>query len=867
MTALRPIHQDLSGANILSLPAENTLDFLEVVFDCYQAKQLFAIIRPDVDPSEYGLEVRQVRLGGARKGWGRLDYNTERSDDPAQIVFTSGTEGRPKAIVLSHCNLADVVERLNAAMQVTNEIREYIGVPVTYSFGLGRVRAVAAAGGTFFLPQRFDPVEIRQMLEAGEINAISAVPSLWQVVLAAPQAIGEAGQHVRWIEIGSQYMTAADKAAMARLFPNARIIQHYGLTEASRTTFLDISASAGEVLESVGYATGSVELKITEEGAIAIRGNHGALGRLDEKGRLIPLTEKGWLITRDRGEIRDGCLYYLGRLDDQINVSGIKLGAEALEVEIATLVPAAAGRFAIVAVPDQMRGEAVLLALEEEIADHGALIAEAAKLSLERHGISAGGVLKRLTMPELPRTGTNKIRRREIRQHYHPEAVNQNARSPLALSEAEAQVAASWAAVLGTNEIGAAQSFFDLGGDSLSSMQIGLAMEASGFARSAVRATLEGRPLSEVAKLVLPEAETTGGGALPRRTVQGWGLSITRGIMALSVLLSHWGPGFFGRLGLEREAEAVLSIFYRMGTPGFAAVFGMGVGFFMLAEFADKRASVLARMRSSFRLVAGGLLLLALSKLALSALRGEEINSFTIAQDFYGVLAYYAVMLGTAPWWLPTLARMRSPVLSLIAIALGCWLLWQVSGALLPSVQVNNPLEWVRLMLAAGYNVFKLSAVAAVGAAAGWWLASQQDVARAGRQLLTLGCMGMVFALAVIVQAHGVGVFRSRGGDGVYVSLPGLALYLSLALLFLGAGLSLVRRWQVLPVALQSLLKLLIVVGGLALPIYVFHQLVIPIRSILVQLGLPGTLALTLAMGSFLVAMAYAGRRLWKMYF
>lgn len=310
MTALRPIHQDLSGANILSLPAENTLDFLEVVFDCYQAKQLFAIIRPDVDPSEYGLEVRQVRLGGARKGWGRLDYNTERSDDPAQIVFTSGTEGRPKAIVLSHCNLADVVERLNAAMQVTNEIREYIGVPVTYSFGLGRVRAVAAAGGTFFLPQRFDPVEIRQMLEAGEINAISAVPSLWQVVLAAPQAIGEAGQHVRWIEIGSQYMTAADKAAMARLFPNARIIQHYGLTEASRTTFLDISASAGEVLESVGYATGSVELKITEEGAIAIRGNHGALGRLDEKGRLIPLTEKGWLITRDRGEIRDGCLYY-----------------------------------------------------------------------------------------------------------------------------------------------------------------------------------------------------------------------------------------------------------------------------------------------------------------------------------------------------------------------------------------------------------------------------------------------------------------------------------------------------------------------------------------------------------------------------
>ncbi|NHX27178.1 AMP-binding protein, partial [Escherichia coli] len=151
-------------------------------------------------------------------------------------------------------NITDTVARLNTAMELDDSVREYVGIPVTYSFGLGRIRAIAAAGGAFYLPERFDPVEIREMLLAGEINAISAVPTLCRLILATPQVIGEAGRHVRWIEIGSQYMSGAEKAAMRDLFPNARIIQHYGLTEASRSTFLDVSAAPEDQLESVGTA-------------------------------------------------------------------------------------------------------------------------------------------------------------------------------------------------------------------------------------------------------------------------------------------------------------------------------------------------------------------------------------------------------------------------------------------------------------------------------------------------------------------------------------------------------------------------------------------------------------------------------------
>ena len=477
---------------MVAIAATSSVDFLESAFECYRTGQVFAICRPDTDLADRVATLTEWPAPQApRHGWARLDYTPVFDDAPAQIVFTSGTEGRPKAIVLSRRNLADVVVRLNEVMQVTPEIREYVGVPVTYSFGLGRARAVAAAGGAVYVPERFDPSEIRDLLEAGEINAISAVPSLWSLILANPAAIGEAGRRVRWIEIGSQYMSGADKAAMVRLFPEARIVQHYGLTEASRTTFLVVSSETGTALESVGQATGSAEVRLDPEGAIAIRGDHVAIGRLDDDGRLEPLTDAdGWLLTRDRGEIVDGRLHYRGRLDDQINVAGIKLAAEALEREIAALAPGAEGSFAVTGVPDAQRGEAVLLAVEDAAADRAELLAEAARIALGRRGIPARGALRTLRLADLPRTGTGKLRRAALRSDFatgEARAMRRLEAAPPAadipLDAAESRLAQTWRRVAGPVALTPGHSFYDAGGDSLSSVQIGLVMEAEGYGR------------------------------------------------------------------------------------------------------------------------------------------------------------------------------------------------------------------------------------------------------------------------------------------------------------------------------------------------------------------------------------------------
>ena len=868
---------DLRGKRVLALAASNTIPFLEQVFACWAENRLFAITRSPDALAGLGLSVEQITLAGPpASGWGRFSHVPNASGDPAQIVFSSGTEGRPKAILLSHRNLADVVLRLNQVMEVTEEIREYIGVPVTYSFGLGRARAVAAAGGAFFLPERFDPSQIREMLAAGEINAISAVPSLWRLVLADPQVLGDEGRKVRWIEIGSQHMSPEDKQAMRQLFPNARIIQHYGLTEASRTTFLDISRTSGAALDSVGKAVGTVELRITDEGAIAIRGDHVAMGQLAEDGALLPLTDaEDWLVTRDRGEIREGRLHYLGRLDDQMNLAGVKIGAEALEAEIRALVPLAGDAFAIAPVADPARGEAVLLAIEEAAADHAGLIEEAARLSLRRRGVQVGqgtgGALKVLHLDRLPRTGTNKIQRRLLAQEWQPAAMaaaNDPADLSLDLTEDEGRLAAIWARVIGSGDFSPASSFYDAGGDSLSSVQIGLVMEHENLPRPVIRATLEGRSLREAAAFLAATASLppASGQSLPDAARRSWAITMTRALMALSVVISHWGPGLFSRLGLDQRAEAVLALIYRAGTPGFAAVFGIGIGYFMLPDFAQKRTSVLQRLAASFRLVMLGIVLLAIVKLANMLAEGGTLGGLQVAHAFYGVLGYYALMLGTARWWLPPLARLRHPIPWLLAGLPGLWLLWQIVPPLLPSAQMQSVLEWPRLMLVAGYNVFKMTAVAAAGMAAGFWLSRQKDSRQAATTLAVAGGLGLALSVMTILEAYGNDAFLRRGSPA-FTSMPGLILYLSLAVLGVGLFLAALLSWERLSAFPRLPLKLLVVIGGLALPIYVFHGLVIPVRNLLVMAGLPGAVALLLPMGGFLVAMGYAGQRLWRMYF
>ncbi len=457
------------GLSVVVIEKRSSLAYVEAVLAAHEQGGVVLPLDPDAEVPA-GLTATDRIAIAPGGGWFSRSVTPRHDHALAQIALTSGTTGTAKAILLSHANLGDVTVRLIDAMRLDASIREYIGVPVTYSFGFGRIRAIAAVGGAAFLPSRgFRVDELALMLEAGEVNALSAVPTLLRLILGQEARLRKAGQQLRWLEIGSQPMSVNEKRAIRSLFPNARIIQHYGLTEASRSTFLEISLASDQALESVGVPNGSAEVRVDDTGRIAIRGPHVADGVMTTEGVKPLAGSDGWLITNDLGRLTDTGLIFDGRADDLINVGGIKVPAEQFEERLlARLRPSAA--VAIAGGPDPLRGQTVLIAYvaDDESSNMEELRVAAAQVAADM-GIGEGFVL--LPVDAIPRTTTGKVQRHKILASY--EAVShQSASEALTTTEIEADspeegVVACFVALFG--EAGRAESanFHALGGDSL----------------------------------------------------------------------------------------------------------------------------------------------------------------------------------------------------------------------------------------------------------------------------------------------------------------------------------------------------------------------------------------------------------------
>ena len=401
----------------VGIVAANHTGYVSALFSCMEAGDVAVPLKSERD--QYRVKVTHVKeIVTPKRGdaWMTPNFKTLNTDNTALITFTSGTTGNPKGVILSHNNLSNVVMRLNAVMRVDSDIREYIGVPVYHSFGLGRCRAVAAVGGQFFIPMMFRPAQIGEMLRKGRINAISAVPGLWRILLANKDLIGSHGKRVKWIEIGSQYMGPREKEELRMLFPNARIVLHYGLTEASRTTLLEIHQEDEDRLKSVGRALGEVKIKLTVDQNIAISGPHVAKGYIID-GKERPVSDKeGWLVTKDLGKIDDGYLYYQGRSDDVINYGGMKISPELLENKIYNTLQCKEG-LAIGRGSGSMRGDCFLVAFTPEIRLKRRQLHEIAHKALIELGINAFNAITVVEVTQLPRTASGKVQRHRLSEY------------------------------------------------------------------------------------------------------------------------------------------------------------------------------------------------------------------------------------------------------------------------------------------------------------------------------------------------------------------------------------------------------------------------------------------------------------------
>ncbi len=459
--------------NVVGLVSVNSIDYVEKLFNLYESNQTAVLIKNETQSRQIeGINLDNIIKPELKTGWFSLKYPSSTSEDIAQISFTSGTEGDPKAIAISYFSLDNTASRLVKVMNMDQSIQEYIGAPVNFSFGLGRCRAIARAGGKGYLPPNgFDPIEISKMLAENAINAISAVPTLWRIVLENKEYFEETGSKLKWIEIGSQYMSRDEKIALRNLFPSAKIIQHYGLTEASRSTFLDIS-DENNALESVGKPSNNIEIKLNSENKICIKGPHVCSGVVVD-GQVKSLADKdGWFETSDFGEIHEGFLYYKGRADDVINCGGIKISPEILEREIMSSLSDSSINFCISKITDDERGEIPLLAILKESTNQQNAVEITALQQLSMMGLKLAS-LPTLIMDEFPKTTTGKIQRKIISSQFKFPISAETKK----LRKKATSVREIFESMFGIKNLKNDSSFDSMGGDSLNYVKASIQIE------------------------------------------------------------------------------------------------------------------------------------------------------------------------------------------------------------------------------------------------------------------------------------------------------------------------------------------------------------------------------------------------------
>lgn len=345
-------------------------------------------------------------------------------NDIATILYTTGTTGPKKGVMLSHHNLLSASKNINVFMRIGEWAREVIPIPLTHSFGLARTRCVFDVGGTVILEKGFlFPNKILEIIKKYHANGLSSVPTGFAILLDRFEPLmRKYAKDLRYIEIGSAFMREEHKKKLMEICPNTRICMHYGLTEASRSTFIEFHSEA-EYLNTIGKPSPNVAIKIVDKdinelsnnmmGEILVNGEMVMLGYWNKSETTKESLTDGWLHTGDIGKKDEsGYIYLLGRTTDIINVGGLKIAPG--EVEEVLLRYDGIIEAAVIGTPSEDRSDEVVKAFIV-CKDNNMNVVDIQKFCLrELESYKVPQIIE--IVDQLPKTGSGKIKRQVLRE-------------------------------------------------------------------------------------------------------------------------------------------------------------------------------------------------------------------------------------------------------------------------------------------------------------------------------------------------------------------------------------------------------------------------------------------------------------------
>jgi len=261
-----------------------------------------------------------------------------KMNDYAYLLFTSGTTSEPKGVAITHSQSEFTTNNIIKILGYNSSDVNMVPIPFFHSFGLGCVHTSIFTGASLIIQKNTSDISnMLDIIENNEATTFATVPATLTTILKNYRKKAEKTfLNLRLIMTNSTSIPITTVKEYKKILKNGHLATYYGLTEASRSTFMvfkkDIEKEA-----SVGIPAPNVQIKIVRKNDDEQQGNILIKGKnvIEKYWNNVEADKKivsGWLETGDLGTIdSEGYLYLVGRDDDIINVAGNKVNPYEIE--------------------------------------------------------------------------------------------------------------------------------------------------------------------------------------------------------------------------------------------------------------------------------------------------------------------------------------------------------------------------------------------------------------------------------------------------------------------------------------------------------------------------------------------------------
>jgi len=340
-------------------------------------------------------------------------------EEDALYLYTSGTTGKPKGVVLSFANLDLFPEAMGEILKMSSDVVMGCLLPMSHITGPILCNELLVRGSTLFIFDQLRPDKILAAVEKYRVYFFHSVPPIFEALINVPHRDRFDVSSLQFVAMMGTSVPLPLILNFRRVFPSVAVIQGYGLTETSPfITLLPIECHEKK-MGSIGRAVPHAEIRIIDEsgkevpegeagelivrGPMLMKGYHGNAQATRER------IKNGWLYTGDIcRKDADGFYYHLGRKDDMIIVGGLNVYPEEVE-QVLTAHPGVK-EVGVVGMPDSDRGQVIKAVL---VVKPGSSLTKKEVTAYCNQRLASFKVPRVIEFAdELPKSSTGKVARR-----------------------------------------------------------------------------------------------------------------------------------------------------------------------------------------------------------------------------------------------------------------------------------------------------------------------------------------------------------------------------------------------------------------------------------------------------------------------